>query len=586
MGTDARALTEVVGHDRIDLDAVDLKGRRRKVQLRATIIAPSAAVRDAMESRPVRKQDDDDADEYPTVDKPTSLVRTQDEGFAGMTAGQLSLVTPPYNVAKMAVIPDMSTELGQCIRAMVTNVVGFGWDLRERAMPEEMRKQLAPEIEREKFMLSARLSAVHPLKSLTALRKMEHHDKYTIGAGALELVDSPNGSLVGVNHIHSYSIRMTKKQRVPTLMSVPALRPEQSFAVEEVPMWYRFRRFAQLQDASLVWFKEAGDPRQMEWRTGRYARKGEVLPFKDRATALVYSPIYHPATVYGVPFWIGNVFSIMGSNSAEKINYNTINSNAIPSMMVVVENGSLTEASIQRLKEWTEEHVQRSENYSTFLLLEGEPNSDGTPEPGALRIRIEPMKRMQQTDEMFQDYDRNNKDKQRQAYRLPPLFVGSTKEYNKATAVESRKVADEQVFSPEREEADNTPNRFMLPRWGARFHVFKSRTPNITDDTELIKLMAIAERSGAMTPRRADRIVRDVFGDDIGPMPKGIDPDRPYSIQFAEAQGGRSTPGGSIFDQNSGGPNPAKGLLEGLMDIRRAVEDELESRALLGEAAA
>ena len=36
------------------------------------------------------------------------------------------------------------------------------------------------------------------------------------------------------------------------------------------------------------------------------------------------------------------------------------------------------------------------------------------------------------------------------SFRLPPIFVGITSDYTRATASESREVAEEQVFEPER----------------------------------------------------------------------------------------------------------------------------------------
>jgi hypothetical protein len=100
--------------------------------------------------------------------------------------------------------------------------------------------------------------------------------------------------------------------------------------------------------------------------------------------------------------------------------------------------------------------------------------------------------------------------------------------------------------------------------------VLRHNHPNITDDIELIRLMGIAEKSGAMTPRRADRIIRDVFQDDIGPMPEGIDLDKPFSISFAEAQQGM-TP-------SEAEPAETEKMIEGLLDLRGRIERELDKR--------
>jgi capsid portal protein len=299
-----------------------------------------------------------------------------------------------------------------------------------------------------------------------------------------------------------------------------------------------------------------------------------------RATSLLHFKVYSALSPYGVPLWIGNTFSVFGSREADETNYITLLNNAIPSMFVVVENGVLTEKSIERLTEWVQAQIQQDSNMSKFIILEGETIEEGAPNPGQFRIRIEPLKQLQQTDAMFSEYNRENRDKIRQSFRLPPIFVGRAEDYTRATADTSRDIADEQVFAPERMRDDHLINRFILARWAARFHVLRHRHPNITDDIELIRLMAIAEKSGAMTPRRADRIIRDVFTEDIGPMPTGIDLDKPFSISFAEAQQGIKE--GEPADQDD---DTAQKMIRGLLDLRDKLEKEIDSRFLEEEAA-
>jgi capsid portal protein len=205
-------------------------------------------------------------------------------------------------------------------------------------------------------------------------------------------------------------------------------------------------------------------------------------------------------------------------------------------MFVMIENGALTEGSVERLTELIETQVGSDPNYSKIVILEAE-NGENEDFAGqivnAKMSMYEP--RNQKTDEMFQNYDANNQDKVRQAFRLPPLMIGRSQDYNRSTASASLKMADEQIFGPEREVVDSQMNRIMLDQ-GIRWHFFKSRTPNITDNEVLSRAMVSAERSGAMTPRRADTLMQDIFEGELGPMPEGIDLDQPYSLTFALAQ--------------------------------------------------
>ncbi len=541
----------------IVLDALDDKGRARKVMLRALPIGPTK----------ICKQDEFGTSEASNAD--------EHEAFSNLSLTGERIIEPQYPLNKLIMLKDQSTELRQCIKAMVTNTVGFGYQLRARPIPDVIRKELEGEIAKEKARLTAMLETVHPTESFDSIRKKVKDDQHSCGNGYLELIENPTGDLVGLSHVRGHLVRLTEQQKAPVRVLVPRVVPDDNYAISFVPMYHRFRKFAMIGSSGKpLWFKEAGDPRLLDKYTGKYA---DLVPPQRRATALLHFKIYHACTPYGVPEYIGNLFSLYGSRAAENINYNTLTSNGIPSMFVIVENGALTEGSIQRLKEWTEAQVQNSLNYSTFLLLEGDTAEEGIPSPNNFKIRIQPLANYQKTDELFQNYDSNNKDKVRQAFRLAPIFVGRTDDYNRATADSSRAVTDEQVFAPERSEDDFLYNRHVLLRWGARYHTFKSNHPNVTDDTELVRLMGIAERSGGMTPRRADRIVRDVFGDDIGPLPEGVPLDVPFSITFAEAQQGM-TGGGAEPQQAS-----AKRVIDGLLDLRRRVEKELDDRLYLNE---
>ncbi len=912
-----------VEHDSITLDAVDKTGISRKVNLRATIVTPGNK-----SVTPIHKNE--------SVPDDAATSRKEDDDKYQRLLGN-KIIRPPVNLDKMIATKDESTELDPAINAMTTNTVSFGWQLKERDLQDDFRTQNEKKIKEEKLKLKIKLETIHPVDSLVMLRERAQIDKHSCGNGYLERIESPKGELVGLDHVPGHTVRLTTKDCMPTKVRVPMVRPDTGYMLDEVVMWYRFRRFVQVrEDESIVWFKEAGDPRQLNWKTGEYAQEGEVIPFQNRATSLIHFKIYHPTTPYGMPVWYGNSLSVRNSRTAEEINYNTLNSNNIPSMMVIVENGQLTQASIDRLKEWTEKHIAASQNYSSFIILEGEAAEEGTPNPANFRIRIERLKNEQQKDELFQELQEHNANRIRQAFRLPPIFVGrchsadteyltekgwkryedisdsekvatlnpatgaieyqqptarhsydydgkllhlknrgvdalvtpnhrmwtrptvqksrsekpwqfvnaedlihvkgghgggclelknaaswvgnpmetfliprnsqvngwspekgtknrsrdleryakpapyevpgdlfiqflgyyisegsitetpgpivlsqnkgevadriitvvkglgfdptvtesregqlnicfshvglwawlgehcgvdsSTKkipkailnvsqeqleilldalvegdgslpqlgsdgsftysttsellndqlhevclklgvaltsrcqdrseegwnpiycsyghydtrhlikpkdhisaisykgsvscftvpngllvtrrggrvlisgnsdDYTRATADTSRDIADEQVFSAERQRDDHLIQRFVLLPLGSRYHTFRSNHPNITDDIELIRLMAIAEKSGAMTPRRADRIIRDVFGDNIGPMPKGIDLDMPYGISFAHAQQGIS--GGSQ-------PGVAQDEVSRLLDMRTKIEKELDRR--------
>jgi PBSX family phage portal protein len=339
-----------------------------------------------------------------------------------------------------------------------------------------------------------------------------------------------------LNHIPSHTVRITAADEEPTEVKQiqPMKTTDGSLEMKEVKIWRRFRRYIHSRGSKKVYYKEYGDPRVIDCRNGKVV-KGS-LEKKYHANPMIHFYIYSPRSPYGIPRWIGQLFSVFGSRSAEEINFKTLKSNNIPSMLVLVSNGMLTEGSISRIEEFVETQIAGDGNYSKFLLLEAEaPEEEGLGSTGTMKIETTPLTNVQHTDQLFQLYDENNADKIRRAFRLPPIFVGKAQDYTRATAEQSRRLADEQVFAPERLEIDHVINYRLLPLLEIKYHRFQSNSPNTTDNKELAQILSFSEKTGGLTPNIARAIMSDIFGIDLGEVdPSKFDGDIPFTITIAE----------------------------------------------------
>lgn len=541
--------------EKLPLEVIDRDGVKHNVVLKATIIEPGDGL--SRDRAFIQKQVDQDDGSPPSKAHAAASNAEEDDLWHRLVDGRAVIIDPPYDLTFLALASDNSSELGQNVRAMVTNTVKFGWTLKESEefFDQEERAKHEAAINKERRSLLAQLRTVHPKKSLTAIRAQAKHDKHLTGNGYIELIESPTGKLVGLEHVHGHTVRLTAIEKEPVTVEVPTVV---DFKPESVKMQARFRKFVQLRQERLIFFKEAGDPRQMNKFTGEYEDK---LAPELRATSLIHHRVYSPHTPYGVPEWIGALFAFFGSRKAEELNFNTL-TNPIPSMFIIVENGVLTPGSIKRLKEFINQAAQ-SATMTRAILLEGEASEEGSPSPQQFKIRVEPLTPMQIKDELYQSFDKNNRDKIRQCFRLPPIFVGRADDYTRATADTSRDIGDEQVFAPDRDEDDDLFNRWVIvDGWKAIFHRLKSLNPNVTSDEVLVKMVAALEKSGGMTPRVANMVARDVLHRPA-PLPKTIDPDSPYSLQFAQAQ--------------SGG-NATQKAVEEMIEMRKRLQDELGDR--------
>src|SRR5690606_13585994 len=150
-----------------------------------------------------------------------------------------------------------------------------------------------------------------------------------------------------------------------------------------------------------VWFKEFQDPRHFDNVTGQELKTPEAIQ-KARdagrlANEMIHFALYCPRSAYGMPRFVGNMLGIYGDRAAEEINYITFENNNIPSMVVSVSNGQLTQGTVDRIEQFTEAQIQGSDNYSKFLIVEAEGFAEGE-DGGQIKIEIKPLTREQHTD--------------------------------------------------------------------------------------------------------------------------------------------------------------------------------------------
>lgn len=502
-------------------------------------------------------------------------------------------IEPPINMEFLATVEEYSTILQQCIEAMEVNIEGFGHRLVPHASPDQMKEGGAEskKVQDERRRISNFLAGATPGQSLVAFRRKVRHDLEGTGNGYIEVVRHPfTAKPDKLVQVPSYQCRLGKLDDDFTEYTTYRLvetGPNQ-YAVEAVKDFKRFRRYLQLQyglasGPGVVWFKEYGDPRMVDCRTGEVVPESKLKGFdtvKYGASEMIHTRIYSSRTPYGLPRYKGCVITLLGDREAEEVNYITLKNNNMPSMVVAVSNGMLTGETVDRIKDYVKEQISGNANRSKFLILEAEGifDAQGT-DSGNIRLDIKPLQPYQMKDQLFQEYGAKNREKVRECFRLPPIFIGRSEDYTRATAEASRRLADEQIFRPERDEVDFLFN-LILAEFDMKYHTFKSNGPNITDDEDLLKLLVAAEKTGGMDPRTAREIVADIMGRQVKvEWPEGIDPDKPFSLQMAEAVknlGAPNEPGQQVTALKSvNGPD----ALTAIMDLRDRLIDELAGRA-------
>lgn len=492
----------------------------------------------------------------------------------GLYGGRRKVLQPPLGPGSLTTLVEFANEsniLLQCIRAFETNIDGFGHRFELRIPPEKFPKELLDDAERERERLEEWFQYAYRAGSFVALRRRTRNDMETTGIGYWEVirggqpVEGQTGlPIVEVNHVPAHTVRMTPLQaEIVTTTDFRVLGTE----IRPIRVGRRFRAYAQIVTRGgrqqTVWFKEFGDPRFMDLRTGEYTRAHNG---RWEANEIIAFPVrYYALSPYSLPRWIGNLPSVLGSRAAEEVNLLFFDNKTIPPLVITVSGGQLTKGTIQRIRDVIEHQIKGRENFHQALILEAMPAEPslkpGAPAP-APRIEVKPLTSEVLRDAMFMGYDDANRNKVRSAFGLAPIFTGETQDYTRATAENSRLVVEEQVFRPERVEWDHWANRVLMPALGSRFWRIVSNGPNVTLNEDLIAALTAAETAGAMTPNLGRLILSDVLEQEV---PKIQEPwgDVPFSLTLAERQAALQAALGLAGASSSAGQEPVGAGLDG-----------------------
>lgn len=439
-----------------------------------------------------------------------------------------SYIYPPYDLKKLAELIEYNTELEPCISSMVTNISGLGYRISQRVEKDKKVEQ----VNQAKSFLENCCGE----DTFDIFRQKIRKDRELIGFGAFEVIFGSSNEITGFNHIPAWQVRMTTYSdpvEVEYEDVVEYLDEENNEQIEIIrnKTKQKFRRYCQVDSAGtpLVWFKAFGDPRNYNSETGEVETAEKPVPLIKRANALKVISGYNSLSAYSLPRYIGALINIYGSRLRDEICYTTLGNNNIPSIIVSVTDGEINQASIDRLKKFWDQQVA-GQNYSSVIVIEatsltGEANT---------KLDVTPLTKNQHSDSIWKDYDKENQDKIRRCFKLPPIYVGRADDYSKATAEVSRKLAEEQVFQPERAVESKIFNKLLI--YNKMYDVvFIPNTPTPTDVQSLSEIMLACEKTGGITPRISRDILSEVLGKKLSDM-VGVELDKPMTLQFAEAQ--------------------------------------------------
>ena len=226
-------------------------------------------------------------------------------------SGPLSkaFIAPPYDIRAIANIYEKSNMLRQCVAAYTTNIAMYGWEIVQASPDTEMDAN-------EVLELQSFIDRANADESLTTIhaRLVDNFEKY--GFGFLEIIRDRAGRISIIRNIKSLTTRLLPKNAEKVPITYDVARGKRTSKVTELR---RFRPYAQIINGITTYFKEFGDPRRLDFRTGVYESLDSPVLDDDLSTELLHFR-QESEDAYGVPRWISQLPSILGSREVEECN--------------------------------------------------------------------------------------------------------------------------------------------------------------------------------------------------------------------------------------------------------------------------
>jgi PBSX family phage portal protein len=341
-----------------------------------------------------------------------------------------------------------------------------------------------------------------------------------IGHGYVEVIRDRVGNPTIWRHAPASLTRLCPKNPDPVLVIYDVVRGRRVSTVRE----YRtFRMYVQQEGGRLVYFKELGDPRKLDYRTGDYDSPERPVTPGNEATEILHIRQYSEDE-YGLPRWISQLPSLLGSREAEEVNLRYFQDNTVPPMILSVAGGRLTAESHADLKKLLNQTGVGKDRQHKIVLVEAVAESDSLDgKQSNVQLKVDKLTDTRPSDGLFSEYDEANQAKIRSSFRLPPAAVGMSQDVTFATANVSLHMAESQVYAPDRQMFDELYNkRLVSSKYGLNLLTvaLRSKSPPITNTETSVKALTALNVMGAVTPRSAQQATATILDLDLIQYPE------------------------------------------------------------------
>lgn len=448
-----------------------------------------------------------------------------------------SWVLPPYDPKNLRIVVEESSILRQAIDAYTNNIVGYGISPAYFDESEEDDGQSS-----EWDTVQEMLDWLSVERSLGDLMEEVLRDREETGNAFLEVIRDKDGKVIQLERVKPELVQMTKPEPDAILATI-------RYKGKKKDVYRRFRKYK----VDKYQFKQFGDPRMMDFETG------EVTTDESKAAReLLHLKIGNGH--WGVPRWIGVLVAILGARKAELLNWRYFVQGRHTPVALLIQNGQLSKDSEAAFNEYAQAVGTESMQHK-MLVLEFETANDVSQykDDSKLAVELKSMADMLQNDGLFLEYDEKMREKVLSAFRLPPVYVGMSQDYNRSTVEEAKRIAEEQVFQAERAELEDLFNRHLLAEYELSDVYVEVKGPELSNDE--LTVNALDKLGASLSTNEKRAMLSKMFGMEL-PVLQGEQHELPQGAQTVQA---------TIQDVQ--GAELSKELTSVMKDVRESLDE-------------
>jgi len=353
------------------------------------------------------------------------------------------IIPPLFEGSEPYFIMKRSELFVQCIDAIAESTCGYNYTLMLNDKP-------APDTPEMKYTRDM-IENINPNKPFIEVLKQNVRDIQAFGYTGVEILLSNDETEFELLNVPVHELRICRRDRESTEFEIPG----------KTRRW-KFRRYAQVQGNDKVFFKELYDPRLISRYDGRLTNELD----KSANPLLWIDNGNYTNHAYPIVLWHSIGYAALSIGAIHELNYKYFKNGRIDTQVLLVSGGDYTPEEAKRIASLLEQS-KGVDNAGSIIVIQASPTTIET--AGGLEEKVSPVKLdlkpltpPQSNDPQYLEFLDDCRKAVMSAFRVPPIILGYSGDYNRATSEEATETFYTKVILPLQQKLENAYNKLLM----------------------------------------------------------------------------------------------------------------------------